>query len=59
MVMMGKVELAGKGAQARILPLSEHIFPRPGWAAELWHRMLSWERVPGHPDHSLFLDSNL
>lgn len=51
--MMGKVELAGREQQALILPLSEHTSLRPGWAAEPWHRTLSWERVPGHPDLSL------
>lgn len=45
--------------QALILPLSEHTSLRPGWAAEPWHRTLSWERVPGHPDLSLFLDRSL
>lgn len=58
MVIMGKVELAGKGAAGLNSP-PQRTHLRPGWAAELWHRMLSQERVSGSSDLSFLLDPSL
>lgn len=58
----GHDEKSGAGREGSSRPEffpSEHTILRPGWAAEPWHRTLSWERVPGHPDLSLFLDPSL